>query len=217
MDETDLVIFDLDGTLLDTIVDLAAAANAALQEKDYPIRSQEECQRFVGNGINKLLERALPEGHRSAEEVEALRPAFFAYYDQHLTDATRPYPGIPELLHKLQTRGIKLAVASNKYQQATERLIQHFFPDISFVAVLGQREGIAVKPAPAIIEEILWVAGTPKDKVLYVGDSDVDMQTAHNAGIRVCAVTWGFRTREELSAYQPDFLADAPIDIEMMI
>ncbi len=217
MNEAGLVIFDLDGTLLDTIADLAAAANAALKEKGYPVRTQKECQQFVGNGVNKLLERALPDGHKTAQEVAAIRPAFFAYYDQHLADVTKPYPGMAELLEALHLRGVKLAVASNKYQSATERLVKQFFPDIPFTAVLGQREGIPVKPDPSIVEEILWAAGVPRERVLYVGDSDVDMQTAHNAGVRVCAVTWGFRSREELAAYKPDFIANTPPEIEVMI
>ncbi len=215
--EEGLVIFDLDGTLLDTISDLAAAANAALKALGFSVRTQEECQQFVGNGVNKLLERALPEGHKTAQDVEKIRPAFFEYYDNHLTDFTRPYAGLPQLLESLQKRGIKLAVASNKYQSATERLVKHFFPNITFAAVLGQREGIPVKPDPTIVDEIVELTGTPREKVLYVGDSDVDMQTAKNAGVRVCAVTWGFRTRELLASYQPDFITDDPREIADMV
>ena len=217
MNGAGLVIFDLDGTLLDTIADLAAAANAALKQNGFPVRTQEECQRFVGNGVNKLLERALPDGHKTAREVEKIRPAFFAYYDAHLTDVTRPYPGIPEVVSRLAGRGVKLAVASNKYQSATEKLVKHFFPQIPFAAVLGQRERIAVKPNPAIVEEILWLSGVSQEETLYVGDSDVDMQTAQNAGVRVCAVTWGFRSREELAAFKPDFITDNPAEIADMV
>ncbi len=217
MKEERVVIFDLDGTLLDTIADLAAAANAALRALRFPARSQAECQSFVGNGVNKLLERALPPEHKTASDLEKIRPAFFDYYDHHLTDFTKPYPGMPELLQTLQNRGIQLAVASNKYQSATERLVKHFFPQISFVAVLGQREGIPVKPDPAIVNEILLLSGAGREFTLYVGDSDVDMQTAKNAGVRVCGVTWGFRTRDVLAAYRPDFLADSPEQIPNMI
>ena len=149
--------------------------------------------------------------------MEKIRPAFFEYYDNHLTDFTRPYAGLPQLLESLQKRGIKLAVASNKYQSATERLVKHFFPNITFAAVLGQREGIPVKPDPTIVDEIVELTGTPREKVLYVGDSDVDMQTAKNAGVRVCAVTWGFRTRELLASYQPDFITDDPREIADMV
>ncbi len=208
-----LVIFDLDGTLLNTIDDLAAAANHALSACGFPARSVEECRQFVGNGVAKLLERALPQGHKTPGNLAAMREAFFAYYDAHLTDKTRPYPGIKELLINLQARGIKLAVASNKYQRATERLVRHFFPQISFTAVLGQRENIPVKPHPQIVEDILTLAHETPAHTLYVGDSDVDMQTAQNAGVRACAVTWGFRSREVLTAYEPFALVDFPQDI----
>lgn len=217
MNVAGLVIFDLDGTLLDTIEDLAAAANAALKEKGFPVRTRQECRSFVGNGVNKLLERVLPEGAKTERHIAEIRPAFFAYYDKHLADVTRPYPGIEALLERLQQKGIKLAVASNKYQSATERLVKYFFPNISFTAVLGQREGIAVKPDPTIVQEIMWAAGEKAENVLYVGDSDVDMQTAKNAGVRVCAVTWGFRSKEQLESYRPDFITDNPAEISAMI
>ena len=212
-----LVIFDLDGTLLNTIADLAAAANHALGALGLPVRSQAECQSFVGNGVGKLLERALPEGKKTPEYMAKIRPAFFEYYDKHLADATLPYTGMAQLLAQLQKRGIKLAVASNKYQSATERLVKHFFPDIHFTAVLGQREGIPVKPDPAIVNDILFAAGCAREDVLYVGDSDVDMQTAKNAGVRVCGVLWGFRTREVLAEYQPDYLTATPNEILDMV
>ena len=213
MNEAGLVIFDLDGTLLDTIADLAAAANAALKEKGYPVRTQKECQQFVGNGVNKLLERALPDGHKTAQEVAAIRPAFFAYYDQHLADVTKPYPGMAELLEALHLRGVKLAVASNKYQSATEKLVRLYFPQVEFCAVLGARENVPVKPDPQIVRDILQAAGVAKENVLYVGDSDVDMQTAQNAQVKACAVTWGFRTREQLLPYAPAAWADKATDI----
>ena len=147
------------------------------------------------------------------QDVEKIRPAFFAYYDEHLMDVTRPYPGMAELLDGLQKRGVKLAVASNKYQSATERLVKHFFPNISFCAVLGQREGVAVKPDPAIVNEILWASGASREDTLYVGDSDVDMQTAKNASLRACAVLWGFRSRTQLEPYHPACWAERPDDI----
>lgn len=208
-----LVIFDLDGTLLNTIDDLAAAANHALSACGFPARSVEECRQFVGNGVAKLLERALPLGHKTPENLAAMRTAFFAYYDEHLADKTHPYSGITQLLTTLQKRGVKLAVASNKYQRATERLIKHFFPQITFAAVLGQRENIPVKPHPQIVEDILALAHETHAHTLYVGDSDVDMQTAQNAGVKACAVTWGFRSREVLAAYQPFALIDHPQDL----
>jgi len=208
-----IVIFDLDGTLLNTIDDLATAANAALVSGGFAKRSLEECQSFVGNGIMKLLERALPDGEQTAQNVARIRPAFFSYYDAHLTDFTRPYTGIAQLLKQLCARGIKLAVASNKYQSATEKLIKHFFAGISFTAVLGQRENVPIKPDAQVVREILSLAGETEKTCLYIGDSDVDMQTARNAGVRACAVTWGFRKREVLEKYNPDFYADIPADI----
>lgn len=212
-----IVIFDLDGTLLNTIADLASAANHALEALGFPRRSEEECRQFVGNGVTKLLERALPEGSKTPGQVERMREEFFKYYDEHLWDATFVYPGMTELLDALQSRGVMLAVASNKYQSATERLVKHFFPQIQFLDVLGQRDGVPVKPDPDIVYELLLSAGAKKEDVLYVGDSDVDMQTAKNAGVRVCAVTWGFRPRELLETFHPDFITGNPQDILTMI
>lgn len=203
-----LVIFDLDGTLLNTIADLANSTNHALATLGYPTHETEAYPFMVGNGINKLFERALPEGERAEANVFRVRQAFLPYYDRHNADASRPYPGIPELLEKWRAEGLLLAVASNKYQAATEKLIAHYFPNISFVAVLGQRDGINVKPDPIIVEEILKIAAVAKEEVLYVGDSGVDMQTALRAGVTACGVTWGFRPRTELEAFHPDYIMD---------
>ena len=198
-----LVIFDLDGTLLNTIADLAAATNQALQHNGYPTHPEEAYRFFVGNGINKLFERALPEGERTEENVLKIRSRFVPYYDAHNADLSRPYPGISELLRTLQQQGVLIAVASNKYQSATRKLIAHYFPEINFVEVLGQREGIPAKPDPSIVNDILAVTGVKKEEVLYVGDSNVDMQTAHNAGVTAIGVAWGFRPRTELEALHP--------------
>lgn len=208
-----LVIFDLDGTLLNTIADLAQSTNHALSALGYPTHEESAYNFMVGNGINKLFERALPEGEKSEENVLRVRREFIPYYDMHNADKSRPYPGIPELLEQLQSRGIQLAVASNKYQAATRKLVEHYFPGIHFVAVLGQREGVNVKPDPAIVEDILSVARTDKRDVLYVGDSGVDMQTALNAGVTSCGVTWGFRPRTELESFHPDYIADKAEEI----
>ncbi len=205
-----LVIFDLDGTLLNTLQDLSHAANHALQTCGFSPISVEECCQFVGNGVTKLLERALPSGQQTPANVARLKQSFFTYYNTHLTDFTRPYPGIVEVLSALQTRGVKLAVASNKYQTATERLIQHFFPKILFVSVWGQRESIPLKPHPQVVQSIMATAGETVAHTLYVGDSEVDMQTAQNAGVKACGVTWGFRSREALAAFYPDYLIDTP-------
>ena len=198
-----LVIFDLDGTLLDTIADLAMATNHALQQLGYPTRPVDEIRTFVGNGINKLLERSLPDSEKSEANTLRLRAHFLPYYDAHNADLSTPYPGIPSLLQALQQKGLMIAVASNKYQTATVKLIHHYFHDISFVEILGQREGVPVKPDPSIVSDIIQKAEVSKEEVLYVGDSNVDMQTAHNAGVDAIGVAWGFRPRTELEALQP--------------
>lgn len=208
-----LVIFDLDGTLLNTIADLADSTNYALKQCGFPTHPECSYNLFVGNGINKLFERALPEGKRTEENILCVRKEFLAYYGGHNTDKSTPYPGIPELLEQLTRQNIQLAVASNKYQEATRKLIAYYFPEIPFVAVFGQREGIFPKPDPGIIFDILSLTGVPKDNVLYVGDSGVDMQTAINSGVFSCGVTWGFRPREELENYMPDYIIDRAEDV----
>lgn len=215
-----LTIFDLDGTLLYTVPDIAAATNYALNRYGYPTHSEETISGFVGNGINKLFERALPEGHKDQKEVLRIRETFIPYYNVHGADLTRPFKGIPELLLHLRKSGIMAAVASNKYQEATSQLIPHFFPDITFSAILGEREGRPSKPDAAIVEDILKLSGiAPEEKasVLYVGDSDVDMQTAKNAGLDAVGVTWGCKTREELEKYSPEWIIDAPQEIEEIV
>lgn len=209
-----LAIFDLDGTLLDTLEDIAAACDHALQACGCGPRTLEEYRSFVGSGIMNLFRRALPEEKRTEENVMRMREAFVPYYEKHKSDRTKPYPGIKALLQQITRMGILPAVASNKYQEATEELVAKYFPDIRFVAVLGQREGHPIKPDAGIISEAICAAGGPgKDEVIYCGDSDVDMQTGRNAGVRTVGVTWGFRTKEELAAYSPWLLADRPEQI----
>ena len=212
-----LVIFDLDGTLLNTIADLAAATNQALQYYGYPIHDTDAYRFFVGNGINKLFERALPENERSEENISKIRSQFVPYYDKHNADFSRPYPGISALLSYLQSAGIQIAVASNKYQAATEKLVAHYFPEIHFTAVFGQREGVNVKPDPTIVFDILKLANVRKEDVLYVGDSGVDMQTAANAGVTACGVTWGFRPRTELEEFAPQYITETAEEIKRLI
>ena len=203
-----LVIFDLDGTLLDTIADLAESANYALKQLDYPTHPVEVIRTYVGNGINKLLERSLPADEQTEENVMRMRTHFIPYYDAHNADLSAPYPGIVSLLEDLQAKGLMIAVASNKYQEATEKLVKHYFPMIDFVEVLGQREGINVKPDPTIVFDILKKADVSAEETLYVGDSGVDMQTALNAGVDAVGVTWGFRPRAELEGFCPMGLID---------
>lgn len=210
---TKLVIFDLDGTILNTIADLADSTNYALGQLGYPQRPLEEYPFMVGNGVRKLFERALPEGERTEENVERVRRLFVPYYDVHNIDSSRPYEGIGELLHRLRERGLEVAVASNKYQSAVRKLVACFFPDISFAAVLGQREGVPVKPDPTIVFDIMRETGVTAGEVLYVGDSGVDMLTAARAGVTACGVTWGFRPRTELEALQPAYIVDRPMEV----
>lgn len=208
-----LVIFDLDGTLLNTIADLAAATNYALQACGYPTHDTDAYRFFVGNGINKLFERALPEGTRSKENVLKIRSLFVPYYNEHNADLSRPYSGIENLLETLQKKGYMLAVASNKYHEATQKLIKQYFPRINFLAILGQRENIPAKPDPQVVYEIMEKAGVERNEVVYIGDSSVDMQTGANAGVTTIGVCWGFRPRTELEAYNPSLIAEQAEDI----
>ena len=193
-----LVIFDLDGTLLDTVADLANATNQALERCGYPTHPTQAYYKFVGNGINKLFARALPAECSTEENVQRIRSLFIPHYNEHNADCSCPYPGIIDLLHTLQDGGVQLAVASNKYHEATLKLVRHFFPNVTFAAIYGQREEVPIKPAPDIVFDILRDTGVPKEEVLYVGDSGVDMQTALNAGVESVGVAWGFRSEEEL-------------------
>jgi phosphoglycolate phosphatase len=208
-----LVIFDLDGTLLNTVADIAAATNYALRTLGYPAHSEDAIQGFVGNGVSKLLERSLPEDSRTEENVSLLRAHFTEYYDKHNADLSTPYPGIQELLRSLHEAGVLLAVASNKYQFATEKLVAHYFPGIDFVCVLGQRPDVPVKPSPHIVHEIMDKAKVTGEYILYVGDSGVDMQTAHNAHVDAIGVSWGFRPRQELETYCPFAIIDKAEDL----
>ena len=212
-----LVIFDLDGTLLNTIEDLGEAANYALEKTGYPTHSIASYPYFVGNGVTKLLQRVLPEDARTEENVNELRKYFMEYYEVHNTDNTKPYPGIIELLEQLQDDGIKLAVASNKYDSAVKKLITHYFPQIKWAAIEGQKEGVPVKPDPSIVFEILSKCPTKKSDVLYIGDSGVDMETARRACVTSCGVTWGFRPISELMAYHAENIANQPNEIYTLV
>ncbi len=212
-----LVIFDLDGTLLDTVTDLAYSTNYALEQCGFPTHPVSNYKLFVGNGINKLFERALPAEARTEENVLKVRSHFIPYYNDHTMDATAPYPGIPLLLKTLQDKGIRLAVASNKYQAATEMLVNHYFAEFTFTEVLGQRDGIAIKPDPIIVYDILKKAGVTQKDVVYVGDSGVDMQTAKNAAITSIGVTWGFRPQTELEENGASFIAGSAEEVSDLI
>lgn len=208
-----LVIFDLDGTLLNTIEDLGNAANYALSQNGYPTHSLASYPFFVGNGVRNLIRRALPDDMRTDSIIDSLLKDFKEYYNEHNTDCTKPYDGIEELLRNLQDNGVKMAVASNKYQQATEKIIASYFGDIDFVAVYGQRDGVNVKPDPSVVFSILADAKVPKSDVLYVGDSGVDMETARRACVDSVGVTWGFRSEKELNEYHADQIVNKASDI----
>ena len=213
-----LVIFDLDGTLIDTMEDIANACNYALEKCGCPVRRLDEYNMLVGRGIDNLFRGALPEGQKTEDMVTMMRGHFVPYYNEHKCDFTRPYNGILPLLEKLSESGLHFAVASNKYQEGTEQLVEKFFGKFEFVKVLGQRDGKPIKPDPEIVHEAMeGVPGITLDEVVYCGDSDVDMQTGLGAGVKTIGVTWGFRTREELAAYKPFSLVDSPDEISEII
>ncbi len=212
-----LIIFDLDGTLINTIDDLGQACNHALSACGYPTHKIEDYPRLVGNGINKLIERALPQEHRNEETVMQLRAFFVPYYDEHNCDLTHPYDGIPELLAALKAAGNTLAVASNKYQAATEKIVAQLFPDM-FDVVLGERENVARKPDPQIVYDIVEamrrLGNEVTDKeILYIGDSLVDAETAKAAGATLVLCTWGFCTEEQLKTAQPNYMIQHPSEL----
>ena len=225
-----LVIFDLDGTLIDSLEDLGAAVNHALSLRNLPLHTREDYRKMVGHGVRNLVEKALEasvdvmtegmpmmtEGNyfsgrcpknqfpsaRTDSYVDAALADFKEYYSAHIDVHTRPYPGIPELLADLQAAGVRLAVASNKFQEGTERLIRSLFPDIQFVAILGNRPGYPLKPAPEIVQEVLRKADIGPSDAVMVGDSPTDMRTAANGGVEGLAVTWGYRTADELAGHR---------------
>ncbi len=196
-----LVIFDLDGTLLNTISDLGRACNHALSSMGFAIHPPESYPYMVGNGITRLIERALPAEYRDPYTLKVAREYFLDFYGRHCMDFTRPYPGIPELLETLTANGIKVAVASNKYQEAVTVLISRYFPSTVWTAVEGQRDPRPTKPCPDIVYDIMNMAAVESADVLYVGDSGVDMDTARNAGVEGVGVTWGFRPESELTEH----------------
>ena len=204
-----LVIFDLDGTLLNTIADLAAGVNHTLAAHDLPGHTIDEYTLMVGNGMRKLVMRALPDNLASDDTfVDSMLAEFLNYYADHIDVYTKPYPGIPELINSLSTGGYRLAVASNKIQAGAEKLIAEFFPGIEFVAVMGNSPQYPLKPDAALVEYIMGKAGTDRAHTIMVGDSGTDIQTARNAGIPIIAVSWGFRPRHELTS--ANLIADTP-------
>lgn len=208
-----LVIFDLDGTLLETIGDLGAACNAVLARHGLPQHDDTAYRHFVGNGVRKLIERALPDTERTPERIETLLTEFMTYYTAHIADCSRPYEGIEELLRTLHRRGVGLAVVSNKFQQGTTLLIEHFFPQIPFVAIFGQRPDLPLKPDPAADQAVLQIAGVAPEEALHLGDTSTDMTAARAAGITPVGVSWGFRSPEELQAAGAERIIQHPKEL----
>lgn len=191
------VMFDLDGTLCDTLRDLAEATNFALRAGGYPEQPLEKYKIMVGNGITRLMERALPEEVQTPEIIASTRAAMLAYYQQHLLDYTRPYPGMSELIQSLKERGVTLYVVTNKPQAQASAIVENLFPGC-FSGVAGQREGLPTKPDPWGIQLFMEEGGFTCDECIFVGDSNVDAYTAKAGGLSCVGVTWGFRSREEL-------------------
>ena len=211
-----LVIFDLDGTLLNTIDDLADCTNYVLKKRGFPIHEVEDYKYFVGNGVVKLLQRALPKDISETAFSEIHRD-FMHYYEMHKEDKTAPYTGMIETLEKLQSKGILLAVATNKPHELLPNLMQRFFPTIKWVAVLGNRKETPIKPHPQIVYDILEVSQVDKKEILYIGDTATDMETAQNAGATKVGALWGFRTREELEQAHADYIIEKPEEIINLI
>lgn len=211
----DPIIFDLDGTLLNTLGDLAAAGNFALEKKGFPVHAEEEYRLFVGNGIPKLIERILPTDH-SERDREITHRLFAEYYELHKADRTLPYPGITELLTELHSRGITVVCCTNKDHKFASELLNGFFGD-GLAEIIGAGQGFPRKPEPGAVIHLAEKYGKPGFKPLYVGDSSVDMQTAKNAGITACGVLWGFRDRDELESYQPEYIVSNVDELKRII
>ncbi len=206
-----IYIFDLDGTLLDTLQDLGNSVNYALRQYSMPTHSIEAIRGFVGNGVRLLMERAIQDGADNPQ-FEDVFATFRQHYMQHSLDTTRPYDGIPELIHELKVRGCQMAVVSNKMMAATQELVRHFFPDIKVAIGEHEAAGIKKKPAPDTVYEALRQLEF-HDSAVYVGDSDVDIETAHNSGLPCISVLWGFRDRDFLLAHGATTFVEHPLDI----
>ena len=213
MKQYNTFIFDLDGTLLNTLDDLTAAVNYALRQHGMPEHTREEVRHMVGNGVRLLMVRAVPDGDKNSRFDDAFR-TFREYYMEHSLDTTRPYDGIPELLAALRQQGKRVAVVSNKFYAATRELCRHFFADTVEVAIgEHEAEGIRKKPAPDTVIEAFRQLGVDRDNAVYVGDSDVDLQTAVNSGLPCISVLWGFRDQAFLEAHGATTFARKPGEI----
>ena len=208
-----LIVFDLDGTLLNSLEDLADSANWVLEQHGFPTHPVDAYRYFVGDGVRKLIERILPQEERTEARIEQCRQEFVAYYKVHMEDKTSVYEGITELLVELKNRGLKIAVATNKVHIAVKPLMEKYFPEIRFDSMIGQREGIPVKPAPQIMFDILRETGCEPSEALHVGDTATDMQLAHNAGVTPVGVLWGYRPLKELQEAGAKFIIEKPEEL----
>jgi phosphoglycolate phosphatase len=208
-----LIVFDLDGTLINSLEDLADSANHVLIQHGFPTHPVDAYRYFVGDGVRKLIERILPEEEQTDTRIEQCKAEFVAYYKIHMEDKTSVYPGITELLKVLKERGLKIAVATNKVHVAVAPLMAKYFPGIHFDSLIGQREGVPVKPAPQIMYDILKETGCQPSEALHVGDTATDMQLAHNAGVESVGVLWGYRPLEELQEAGADHIIRVPEEL----
>ena len=209
-----LIIFDLDGTLLNTIGDLTNACNHVLQTHGFPLHTNDEYRYFIGSGIRRLIRLALPEEFRTDDNFcKQILDEFIDRYNAHLHEETYPYDGIVQLLQQLNDKDINIAVASNKYQEGVDAVVNFYFPDIEFVATIGTGAEIPTKPDPTIVNKIIELCNAEKDEILYLGDSNVDMLTAKNAGLTAIGVLWGFRTKKELIESGADTTIAKPEEI----
>ena len=209
------VLFDMDGTLLDTLEDLCDSTNHALAQMGYPLRGIEEIRRFIGNGAEKQIRRAVPEGTSEGKIMETLA-AFRAYYQDHCQIKTKVYDGLLDVLSELKEKGVKMAVVSNKPDAAVKKLSREYFGDRLDYAI-GPSDGVRCKPYPDMAEEALKALGVEKKDAVFVGDSEVDVQTGLNAGLDVIAVSWGFRSREVVIEAGAKIIADDASELEKLI
>ena len=207
------ILFDLDGTLLDTLADIAGAANAGLKALGFPEHPIESYRRFVGDGAGCLARRVLPEDHQEDETVDRCRLVIASEYAKCWADNTKPYPGVPEMLAELQGRGIPMAVLSNKPHDATLTVVKGYFPDCHFQVVRGALPSVPVKPDPAGAIQIAEELDILPERFVYLGDTDTDMRTAVGAGMFAAGALWGFRTAEELTANGAKVLVKTPQEV----
>lgn len=210
------VIFDLDGTLLNSIGDLAAAANYVCRQNRWPEHTEEEIMGMVGHGIPNLVRQFSPADARSTLMVLNTTSQFNQYYGCHNMELTRPYEGMAELLQQLKAAGAQLAVCSNKADNFSRAIVEHYYPGV-FDLVRGNLNGMPVKPDPTVVREIMRDLDASYLSAMMVGDSSVDIQTGHNAGIKACGVTWGFRSRENLVEAAADAIADTPAELGKLL